>query len=164
MDKKCRECEVTLRTSGLCRECARDYQRELATRKRRADPKSNRLRSAKDYNRRGRARRQAKREVLQLPPGQALVYFIGKRGTDHIKIGLSMAIPRTRLATIQIGNPRELYLIGWVRLDVETARRFERKLHTALSERNVRGEWFNIGESRALEYCNAPPFELMCYP
>ncbi len=81
------------------------------------------------------------------------VYFIGevvqekdedwvyhKPSIDFVKIGWSAVDPKTRLSSLQTGNPRELILI----YAIKTQREGEGKIHSFLDFARERGEWFRF--------------------
>lgn len=64
------------------------------------------------------------------------VYFIQDED-GPIKIGYG-SDPIARLRLLQVGNPRELTMLGWFEAPVEV----ERNLHRRLAAYQIRGEWF----------------------
>lgn len=77
-----------------------------------------------------------------------MIYFIRELGSDYVKVGVSND-PHSRLTSLQIGNPRELYIEGLIEvpgadknpdLDYEV----ERRIHNSLRHRGERGEWFTL--------------------
>lgn len=79
----------------------------------------------------------------QLVPNKAnFVYFIGCEYTGPVKVGVA-SDPESRLASLQIGCPYELKLLGTVLCrDRAEALRLESVLHEEMASINVRGEWF----------------------
>lgn len=66
------------------------------------------------------------------------------------KIGIS-SDPDARLASIQTGNPRKLYLSATWRLRSDSeARRIERLLHRGARRHRVSGEWFASNNHEAV--------------
>jgi hypothetical protein len=64
-----------------------------------------------------------------------LVYAIAD-GAGFVKIGKTAGHPMTRLRDLQVGNARELRLVGY------TSAATERQLHRRLSRWRTHGEWF----------------------
>jgi hypothetical protein len=64
------------------------------------------------------------------------IYFV-REVDGPVKIGYAQE-PRVRLGTLQVGNPRELYMLSWI----EAPREFERVLHQHLAEHRLGGEWY----------------------
>lgn len=71
------------------------------------------------------------------PCRESRVYFIQSGGTGAIKIGKACS-PATRLATLQVGSPSPLRLIGSIAGGIA----LERKLHARFSGDRLQGEWF----------------------
>lgn len=65
------------------------------------------------------------------------VYFIQMPTAKHVKIGFAKNV-KSRLATIQNGNPERLTLLCRVRGDAM----MERLLHTYFRQYRLEGEWF----------------------
>lgn len=58
---------------------------------------------------------------------------------ESVKVGLSSpAQIESRIAVLQVGNARELVLLGMVRGNRESS------IHRQLSNEHVRGEWFRL--------------------
>lgn len=75
-----------------------------------------------------------------------MIYFI----TDgqYVKIGFTGKDDVTeRLTALQIGNPKELKVIGVIEGDRET----ERILHTVFAPLKAQGEWFKIDKDTQSE-------------
>lgn len=68
------------------------------------------------------------------------VYFIGD-GIGPVKIGRSTN-PHKRLAHMQTGNPNVLRIEALVQPMHTDSYIYELAMHNALSDRRVRGEWF----------------------
>jgi hypothetical protein len=70
------------------------------------------------------------------------VYAIREAGeTGLVKIGFSKN-PKTRLHDMQVGNPRELYLLACKR----GTRQTEFEIHVKCRHLRIRGEWFRLGD------------------
>lgn len=72
------------------------------------------------------------------------VYLIrsGNKSDAPIKIGMAND-PQTRIAELQVGNPKELKIVATIPCkDRLQARHMEAYLHGKLSVINIRGEWF----------------------
>lgn len=79
---------------------------------------------------------------MELRRNVPVVYFISD-GQDHCKIGVASDI-QNRYNTLQVGSAYKLeikHLIYTETLEEAYAR--EREYHSALSEKRVRGEWFD---------------------
>lgn len=71
---------------------------------------------------------------------QEYVYAIA-HPHGYVKIGHSKN-PQERLRSHQISTPYELWVL--VQLPVDDARSVEEELHDYFSDKNERGEWFNL--------------------
>lgn len=70
------------------------------------------------------------------------VYFIGQVGSSAVKIGKTRGSPAKRMAQLQTGNPRSLYLKAYARLrDYDEA---EKYLHKKYGRKRIAGEWFAL--------------------
>jgi hypothetical protein len=76
------------------------------------------------------------------------LYAIKDTSTGYIKLGYS-ADPHTRLRELQTGNSGALHLIHKARIKEDRARIVEQQLHRELKHLQVRGEWFDLTETRA---------------
>lgn len=77
-------------------------------------------------------------EILDQQTIKSFLYFIQEEGEDgRIKIGVSRK-PRKRLQELQVGNSKELKILGIRR----GLRRDEQKIHHLFSAQKIRGEWF----------------------
>lgn len=72
----------------------------------------------------------------------SFVYFIGPRDwhVGRVKIGVTQANPRLRLASFQTGSPYLLEIYAFARGD----RALEQMLHDAFAPLRLHGEWFNM--------------------
>ena len=71
------------------------------------------------------------------------IYVIGETGsTDTYKIGISQTSVEDRLCTLQIGNPRELYIA--LTAELEEYALLEQRIHILLNKYRIRGEWFFV--------------------
>ncbi len=68
---------------------------------------------------------------------ESFVYFIQEHPGGNIKIGVALDV-EARCALLQIGNSRELRVVGMIPGSYET----ERKIHDEFESAWVRGEWF----------------------
>lgn len=73
------------------------------------------------------------------PSLNCYVYFIQMGFFGPIKIGFSENNPLGRLRDLQVGNPEELRLIGYLRCKDRST---ERTLHEEFRALKIRGEWF----------------------
>jgi len=72
--------------------------------------------------------------------GEGFVYFVTEEtpgGLEHLKIGRSKT-PENRIADMQIGNSRQLTLVGCL----EGGADLERSFHRLFGPLRHRGEWF----------------------
>jgi hypothetical protein len=76
------------------------------------------------------------------------LYAIKNTDTGYIKLGYS-ADPQQRVRELQTGNSGALRLIHTARIREDRARIVEQKLHHELAHHRIRGEWFNLAESKA---------------
>lgn len=68
-----------------------------------------------------------------------MIYLIWCEG--YVKIGWAKN-PSRRLQALQIGSPFPMKLLATIRGDLD----WEKKLHSAVSDKHVRGEWYYLGE------------------
>lgn len=66
------------------------------------------------------------------------VYFVQEADNGAIKIGYA-DWPKKRLKELQVGNPRELRIIGLLLTDDH---REESRMHRRFAAHRLRGEWF----------------------
>lgn len=79
------------------------------------------------------------RTLLQSRVG--IIYFIGERGQDVVKIGRTLHdSAKKRLESMQVGNHRELYVIAQIIGPYD----LENFLHRVFKSEWIRGEWFKI--------------------
>jgi hypothetical protein len=76
------------------------------------------------------------------------LYAIQDTQSGYIKLGYS-SDPEQRLRELQTGNSGALRLIHRARIREDRARTVEQRLHLELNHHRVRGEWFDLTESRA---------------
>ena len=74
---------------------------------------------------------------------EAQLYVIAESLEGPIKIGRSVSA-KTRLASLQTGNPRSLLLVGFVTMPADDVIKAEQWLHEELSQFALVGEWFDI--------------------
>lgn len=79
--------------------------------------------------------------VTSAPPQVAGVYVIAESDTGPCKIGFAVDAP-ARLKFLQAGNPRPLRLVSCVPHVMH--RDIERRVHWALANRQIHGEWFDV--------------------
>lgn len=72
-----------------------------------------------------------------------VTYFIQEEETEYVKVGVCTEV-ESRLAGIQVGNPRQLILVGFLEGDKERA------VQHAYQHCRVRGEWFTSEVLEAL--------------
>lgn len=72
------------------------------------------------------------------PKPVGLIYMIAD--APHVKIGMTTWSPESRLAALQVGNPRKLEIVAWG--FVKDARRAEAEIHAVFRDELVGGEWF----------------------
>lgn len=83
------------------------------------------------------------------------LYAIHDLSTGYIKLGYS-ANPEARLKELQTGNSGALTLIHKALVREDRVKKLEKKLHFELGHLRIRGEWFDLTESRAvgmIDYC-----------
>lgn len=76
------------------------------------------------------------------------LYAILNEQTGYIKLGYSIN-PDQRLRELQTANSGVLRIIHQARIREDRARLIEQRLHLELNHHRVRGEWFNLTESKA---------------
>ena len=76
------------------------------------------------------------------------LYAIQDSTSGYVKLGYS-ANPEQRLRELQTGSSAALCIIHTARIREDRARPVEQQLHRELKHLQVRGEWFNLTESRA---------------
>ena len=69
-----------------------------------------------------------------------IVYFIGEKGSNIVKIGKTLGRPTKRMAAIQGSNAHELQLLA-----VSKAKP-EKHYHDMFAKKRIRGEWYSITE------------------
>lgn len=85
----------------------------------------------------------------------ASLYIISAGKSGPIKVGISDN-PHFRLANLQIGNPRKLFLVWHKALDSRSkARGAEKEAHIFLSDFRQHGEWFKIDPGSAIPMIEA---------
>lgn len=77
------------------------------------------------------------------------LYIIGTDGNRQ-KIGFSRDVGR-RLATLQTGNPEKLKIHHFEPVPEKRVRMLERKLHRELGYKRLKGEWFDMGPTEAVQ-------------
>jgi hypothetical protein len=106
----------------------------------------------------------ASREALRLLQSPGYVYFVLDAAAEQIKIGHAKD-PHARHRSLQVGNPNEIHLLGWIARRVPIA--LERELHERFAAFRVRGEWFEcvheivdyIRDNRDPAWPSPPPGE-----
>lgn len=77
------------------------------------------------------------------------IYIIGNQD-NPVKIGVADNA-NSRLSSLQIGNPDQLYLFERVPVPWKVADSIEAAVHARLKEHHRRGEWFNVSVAQAKE-------------
>lgn len=72
---------------------------------------------------------------------EGYVYFIGGRASGPIKIGVTTASPEERMKDLQTGSAVRLHLHGAF-IAVEDLYDTEGRIHNALADYHVGGEWY----------------------
>lgn len=72
------------------------------------------------------------------PAREASTYLLGIEGSPLVKIGITTASPKSRMAALQTGLPMQLLLLWSCEGD------FESDLHVHFDANRVRGEWFDL--------------------
>jgi hypothetical protein len=78
---------------------------------------------------------------------QYYIYIIRCGKSAYYKIGWSECV-KARLASLQGGNPFELYVIS--ETPVSNPDDVEKRIHKALASNRIRGEWFELTEAQVL--------------
>ena len=78
------------------------------------------------------------------------IYLIHMEDTNFYKIGVS-SNTRTRLSSIQCGNPHRVYERHYIFSSDRDARPTEKQLHLDFRDRHVRGEWFQFSRDKLSE-------------
>lgn len=78
------------------------------------------------------------------------IYVIGN-DTNRQKIGISRDVEK-RLKTLQTGNPDKLKIHYKIECPYEKTRKLEKKIHTELNYKKLKGEWFNMTPDEAINY------------
>ncbi len=71
-----------------------------------------------------------------------MIYIVRQQSTDFVKIGYTDNMMRTRLTSLQVGNPTLLVVIALY----EGSKEVEKELHIKYAEQAVRGEWFTYSD------------------
>ena len=73
------------------------------------------------------------------------VYLMGAEDLLENKIGLSTKSPERRRIEMNVGSPRELFVITWCEVgSLVDVKSLEASLHRQFEPRRLRGEWFNF--------------------
>lgn len=78
------------------------------------------------------------------------LYVIGN-DTNKQKIGFSKDVEK-RLKSLQTGNPDVLKIHYKIECPSEKTRKLENKIHTELSYKRLKGEWFSMTPDEAINY------------
>jgi predicted GIY-YIG superfamily endonuclease len=78
------------------------------------------------------------------------IYVIGPEDGPQ-KIGITNNL-KTRLMAIQTGNPDKLYVHHFEEVNPKRVRMLEKKIHSELNYKKLKGEWFNITKEDAVDY------------
>ena len=86
-----------------------------------------------------------------------MIYFIGQENSRYIKIGYSKNIGtlKTRMLSMQTGNPHSIELVGFV----EGGYNEEHAFHSKFESLRVLGEWFR-NDGALCEFMSETDFEL----
>lgn len=90
----------------------------------------------------GTIRREVLDNYINSCRADTAVYFIQMEQSRHVKIGIAWD-PQKRLNELQTGNPEKLTLVAFT--VVVNGRALEKRLHRALSQYRLQGEWFRAG-------------------
>jgi hypothetical protein len=78
-------------------------------------------------------------------PSRAVGFVYALWDGSAIKVGSSKEHPRSRLSTLQTGNPRYLRLVAYRLVeDGKSPSEVERQTHRRLWHSHLRGEWFRV--------------------
>lgn len=69
-----------------------------------------------------------------------MVYFIGSKEHDYVKIGHTVNNPKGRLVKLSVDCP----LIMTLLYSMNGTQILEKKLHSMFKEQHIRGEWFRL--------------------
>jgi Meiotically up-regulated gene 113 len=78
------------------------------------------------------------------------IYVIGP-ATGPQKIGISGDVDQ-RLQTLQTGFPGELFIHHKEEVEPKKVRLLEKKIHSELNYKRVKGEWFNFTPEEAKDF------------
>lgn len=78
------------------------------------------------------------------------LYVIGNN-TNRQKIGFSKDVDK-RLKTLQTGNPDILNIHHKIECSEDKTRPLEKKIHTELGYKRLKGEWFDMTPEEATNY------------
>jgi len=117
----------------------------------------NRLSEALDYCKlasKNRPKVLRKKPVNEITQRSGYIYFI--QCHDFVKVGLGIN-PDCRLAQMQVGNPYELKLLRYFKVD--SMAEAESRIHQFWLNYHVRGEWFRVPEMQLKCAIRASSFE-----
>lgn len=75
---------------------------------------------------------------LESAQKQITLYVVGEGDDGPVKIGITDRLSATRLAGLQVANPRLLKVV----VDIPAPKGLERQLHGVCVHERIRGEWF----------------------
>ncbi len=78
------------------------------------------------------------------------LYVIGPNEGPQ-KIGLSENVQR-RLKNLQTGHPHKLHIHHFEEVPRKQVRAIEKRIHTELNYKKLKGEWFDITKQEAIEF------------
>lgn len=78
----------------------------------------------------------------------SFIYMIAPSEKPPIKIGRADNVD-SRLISLQVGNPAELFILARFPVPWASAQRVEREVHQRLEEKRRRGEWFDVSADEA---------------
>ncbi|MBM9622242.1 GIY-YIG nuclease family protein [Streptomyces zhihengii] len=79
--------------------------------------------------------------MIDPTPGGTVVYVLGLKGMDPVKIGVSRNLPE-RIRSLQTGAPAQLEIL-WT---TPGGQSLETRLHSAFQRYRTHGEWFNLAQ------------------
>ena len=83
------------------------------------------------------------------------IYVLGLKGNPDIsKVGMTTGSVKARVRSLQTGNPDEIYIHEVVTItnaSVQDVKNIERFFHDQLKHHHIKGEWFAISPSAAVD-------------
>ena len=82
------------------------------------------------------------KEVTNTDNKKGFVYFIKNGlGSKHVKVGMAINLDN-RLTSYQTAFSNDIYLVGYI--ECENYISLEKEIHSYLSDKRVKGEWFSL--------------------